>query len=54
MGVGTEELNGIERLSIINYLLNGNTKHYLELENLTTEQLRGGTTKDLIAPKEFG
>lgn len=51
MGVGTEELNGIERLSIINYLLNGNTKHYSELEDLTSEQLRSGTTKDLIAPK---
>jgi type IV secretory pathway VirB4 component len=51
MGVGTEELNGIERLSIMNNLLNGNTKHHLELDNLTTEQLKGRTTKDLIAPK---
>ncbi|MCT1389852.1 ATP-binding protein [Peribacillus frigoritolerans] len=51
MGVGTEELNGIERLSIMNYLLNGNTKHHLELGNLTKEQLKGVTTKDLIAPK---
>lgn len=56
MGVGSEELNGIERLSITNYLLNGNTEHYLELEDLTAEQLQGGTTKDLIAPKniQFG
>lgn len=53
MGVGTEELNGIERLSIINYLLNGNSEHYLELENLTPEQLRNSTTKDLIAPKDI-
>lgn len=51
MGVAIEELNGIERLSIINYLLNGNTNHYLELEDLTAEQLSGSTTKDLIAPK---
>lgn len=51
MGVGTEELNGIERLSIMNNLLNGNTKHHIELGNLTKEQLKGGTTKDLIAPK---
>lgn len=53
MGVGAEELNGIERLSIINYLLNGNSKHYAELENLTPEQLKSGTTKDLIAPKSI-
>lgn len=33
MGVVTESLNGIDRLSIINYLLNGNTSHYLELES---------------------
>ncbi|WP_186672955.1 VirB4-like conjugal transfer ATPase, CD1110 family [Sporosarcina sp. BP05] len=56
MGVATEELNGIERLSVINYLLNGNSNHYLELEDLTAEQLRSGTTKDLIAAKniQFG
>ena len=53
MGVATEELNGIERLSIINYLLNGNSDHYLELEDLTKEELRGGTTKDLIAPQSI-
>lgn len=53
MGVTTQQLNGIERLSIINYLLNGNTPHYLELEDLTTQQLNSGTTKDLIAPKEI-
>jgi len=49
--VVAEELNGIERLSIINYLLNSSSKHYIELENLSKEQLRNGTTKDLIAPK---
>ncbi|WP_397443903.1 VirB4-like conjugal transfer ATPase, CD1110 family [Peribacillus aracenensis] len=53
MGVGTEQLNGVERLSIINYLLNGNTPHYLELKDLSTQQLNSGTTKDLIAPKEI-
>ncbi|MDA2637787.1 conjugal transfer protein TraE [Bacillus cereus] len=53
LGVGVEELNGIERLSIINYLLNNNSKHYIELENLSKEQLSGGTTKDLIAPKNI-
>lgn len=53
MGVATEELNGIERLSIINYLLNGNSVHYIELEDLTVDQLNSGTTKDLIAPKNI-
>ncbi|QSX24470.1 VirB4-like conjugal transfer ATPase, CD1110 family [Priestia megaterium] len=49
--VVTEGLDGIERLSVINYLLNSSSKHYIELENLSKEQLRNGTTKDLIAPK---
>lgn len=53
MGVSVEELNGIERLSIINYLLNNGTRHYLELENLSKEQLQNVTTKDLIAPKNI-
>ncbi|MCU5065044.1 conjugal transfer protein TraE [Bacillus cereus] len=53
LGVGVEELNGIERLSIINYLLNNNSKHYIELGNLSKEQLNSGTTKDLIAPKNI-
>lgn len=53
MGVSTEELNGIERLSILNYLLNGYSPHYTELEDLTTQQLKTYSTKDLIAPKEM-
>lgn len=53
MGVVVEELNGIERLSIINYLLNNNSKHYIDLEDLSREQLSNGTTKDLIAPKSI-
>ncbi|PEQ04859.1 VirB4-like conjugal transfer ATPase, CD1110 family [Bacillus toyonensis] len=53
LGVSVEELNGIERLSIINYLLNSNSKHYTELENLSKEQLSIGFTKDWIAPKNI-
>ncbi|WP_094194687.1 VirB4-like conjugal transfer ATPase, CD1110 family [Bacillus thuringiensis] len=53
LGVGVEELNGMERLSIINYLLNHNSKHYIELENVSKEQLSNGTTKDWIAPKNI-
>lgn len=56
MGVVTESLNGIDRLSIINYLLNGNTSHYLELESTPKEKLKEYHLKDFIAPKtmDFG
>ncbi len=56
MGVVTESLNGIDRLSIINYLLNGNTSHYLELESIPKEKLKEYHLKDVIAPKtmDFG
>lgn len=56
MGVVTESLNGIDRLSIINYLLNGNTSHYLELESTPKEKLKEYHLKDVIAPKtmDFG
>lgn len=56
MGVITESLNGLDRLSIINYLLNGNTPYYLELENTPKELLKEYSLKDAIAPKtmDFG
>lgn len=56
MGVVTESLNGLDRLSIINYLLNGNTPYYLELENTPKELLKEYSLKDAIAPKtmDFG
>lgn len=53
MGVITESLNGLERLSIINYLLNGNTPHYVELENVSKEKLKQYPLKDFIAPRTF-
>ena len=52
MGVITESLNGLERLSIINYLLNSNTPHYVELENIPKEKLKH-PLKDFIAPRTF-
>lgn len=51
MGVGVESLSGIDRLSIINYLLNGNSKHYIDLETLPKENLGKYPLKDYIAPK---
>lgn len=51
MGVTTETLNGLERLSVINFLLNGKEEYYLDVENASNKQLQLGTTKDLIAPK---
>ena len=52
MGVITESLSGLERLSIINYLLNSNTPHYVELENIPKEKLKH-PLKDFIAPRTF-
>ena len=56
MGVATESVNGLERLTIINYLLNGKTKHYIDLENTSKEVLKTTNLKDCIAPKsiDFG
>lgn len=51
MDVATEEIDGFERLSIINHLLNGNTKHYKELSELDNSLIKNNSTKDLIAPK---
>lgn len=49
MNVSIEPLNGVERLSIINYLLNHSTKHYKDLEEFETIDMK--SSKDLIAPK---
>lgn len=51
MGVITESLNGLDRLSILNYLLNGNTPYYLELESMPKAKLKEYSLKDVIAPK---
>ncbi|WP_347814372.1 VirB4-like conjugal transfer ATPase, CD1110 family [Alkalihalobacillus sp. LMS39] len=51
MGVSTEELDGMERLSIINYLLNGNSKHYIDLDSVQTNEFKKYAFKDFIAPK---
>ncbi|MCU9601768.1 conjugal transfer protein TraE [Caldibacillus kokeshiiformis] len=51
MDVKIEELNGIERLSIINYLLNSDSEHYVDLESLSKDDLKKYPLKDYIAPK---
>lgn len=51
MGVSTEELDGIERLSIINYLLNADTDHYVDLLSADKEMFKKYPTKDMIAPR---
>lgn len=53
MGVVTEGLDGLERMSIINFLLNGNTQHYLELEYVPKETLKTYSLKDFIAPRSI-
>lgn len=56
MGVAIQGLDGIDRLEIINYLLNGNTEHYVDLRGLSKETFETHKSQDLIAPKymEFG
>jgi type IV secretory pathway VirB4 component len=51
MGSMTEALNGIERLSVINYLLNGDDPSYVDLETLSKGDIGQATTKDIIAPR---
>lgn len=53
MGVSVEELDGVDRLSVINYLLNGRTPHYIDLHTADKELVKGVSTKDLIAPKRI-
>lgn len=53
IGVFIEELNGIDRLSIINFLLNGNTKHYIDIESLSAESLKKYPIRDFIAPRNI-
>lgn len=51
MGVNCEEVDGIDRLSIINYLLNGDTDNYINLDSLTKEEFNNYPTKEFIAPR---
>lgn len=51
MGVFTDNVDGIDRLSIINYLLNGGEEHYLPIDEIPPNVIKQTPTKDLIAPR---
>src|SRR5699024_4368668 len=46
MGVHCDEVTGVERLSIINYLLNEGTKNYIDVSEIETKDFNKLPTKD--------
>lgn len=51
LGVSCEELDGIDRLSIINYLMNADTDNYIDIEQIPKGEFEKFPTKDYVAPK---
>lgn len=51
MGVNCEEVDGVDRLSTINYLMNGETDNYIDLSLVNNDELNKFPTKEFIAPK---
>lgn len=51
IGVKTEVIDGMDRLSIMNYLMNNGTKNYIELENIPDKEFKQFPTKDFISPR---
>jgi len=51
MEVNCEEVNGVDRLSTINYLMNGDTDNYIDLDKIPKEEFAKLPTKEFIAPK---
>src|SRR5699024_9078757 len=51
MDVQCEEVDGTDRLSIINYLMNGDTDNYIDLNNISENNFNRFPTKEFIAPK---
>lgn len=51
MGVACEPVNGIDRLSIMNYLMNGDTNNYIDLTKIPKDEFEKFPTKEFIAPK---
>lgn len=51
LGVQTEAIEGTERLSILNYAFNSNSKYYRPIEELEEDEIfNSGLAKSLIAP----
>lgn len=51
LGASTYSLNGIERLSVLNNILNNNERNYVNVERLSDDIFDKGLEKDYIAPK---
>lgn len=51
LGVNTYSLNGIERLTVLNNLLNNGEKNYVDVEHLTNDIFKKNLEKDYIAPR---
>lgn len=51
LGANTQTLTGIERLSVMNHLLNNGESHYYNVENLSNDVFKQGLDKDYIAPR---
>lgn len=51
LGANTQNLTGIERLSVMNHLLNNGESHYYNVENLSDDIFKQGLDKDYIAPR---
>ena len=51
LGSNTYDLNGIERLTILNYLLNNGEKNYYDVSNLSDDIFEKNLEKDYIAPR---
>lgn len=51
LGASTYSLNGVERLSVLNKLLNNGEKSYIDVEHLPNSIFDKGLEKDYIAPR---
>lgn len=53
LGANTQTLTGIERLSVLNHLLNNGESHYYNVDNLSNDVFNKGLDKDYIAPRNL-
>ena len=51
LGSTTHDLNGIQRLTVLNYLLNNGEKNYFDVSNLSDDIFEKNLEKDYIAPR---
>lgn len=51
LGAGTHELNGVERLAVLNNFLNSREVNYFDVEHLSNDIFDDDLEKDFIAPR---